>query len=126
MQNKQQLMERIEKIRVELNLNFDEYSVFLLENEIDVYNEQTKNNNYYNDKIVFEYGLFFGQCLINVYGGNWMLDPATKKLKIKIKPYLIIDPFQAIRYYFKDNFNNASFYIFFKSLSHFIPKKNNN
>lgn len=124
MQNKQQLMERIEKIRVELNLNFDEYSVLLLENEIDVYNEQT--NNYYNDKIVFEYGLFYGQCLINVYGGNWMLDPATKKLKIKIKPYLIIDPFQAIRYYFKDNFNNASFYLFFKSLSHFIPKKNNN
>lgn len=117
------LNEQIDQIKLKLDLNYDEKSVGILENQIDWMSEQSIE--YDIKQAITEYALFYGQCLIHVYNGEWLIDPITYKRVVSIKPFLRIDPHEVIRAYFDKRHFNTSFYLFFKGLSHILPINKN-
>jgi hypothetical protein len=80
------LNEQIDQIKLKLDLNYDEKSVGILENQIDWMSEQSIE--YDIKQAINEYALFYGQCLIHVYNGDWLIDPITYKRVVSIKPFL--------------------------------------
>ena len=121
MTNNQQLSETIEQIKLNLDLNYDEKSVGILENQIDWMSEQ--NVEYDIQKAINDYSLFYGQCLVNVYGGIWIIDPSTHKQLVSLQHFLTIDPIEVIKAYYNKRHYNTSFYLFFKGLSRILPVK---
>ncbi len=124
MKDLQKLNETIEQIKLDLDLNFDTHSIFLLENQIDWMYEQIEDFDL--EPYIHDYALFFGQCLINEYGGKWIIDPSTKKLMISLKSILIINPIEVINAYYNKSHYTTSFSLFFKGLSYILPLKKQN
>ncbi len=118
MKDLQKINETIEQIRLELDLNYDEKSVHLLENQIDWLSEQNKDFDF--EDSIPKYALYFGQCLVKVYGGKWIFDPSTQKQMIAIKPIMTIDPVEVIKAYYNKKQFTTSFYLFFKGLSQIL------
>jgi len=83
-----------EKVKSQLNLDYDEKSVKFIEDFIE---RQWNNfNSEQRNGIVNSIGLFVGQCIIKNYGGHWQVDKDTQAVCVAIDDKNKIFPFSAI------------------------------
>jgi hypothetical protein len=105
-----ELEDLAEKVKSELNLDYDAKSVKFIEEFI----ERQRNNfdSEHRKALVNSLGSFVGQCVIKNYGGNWQVDQDTQSVCVALDDNNKIFPFAKTTKQFENGLEDSvySFY----------------
>lgn len=96
-----------EKVKSQLNLDYDTKSVKFIEEFI----ERQKNNfdNEQREGLVNSIGSFIGQCIIRNYGGHWQVDQETQAICVALDDKNKIFPFAKTSKQFENGLEDSGY-----------------
>lgn len=106
----QELQDLAEKVKNQLDLNYDSKSVKYLEAFIERQRGSFEGEDL--EGLINSIGAFLGQCVITNYGGQWQLDPETQQTCIAFDDKNKVYPFSKTAKQFENGLEESvySFY----------------